>query len=249
MNSSKSQIMQKLNLAVCFGLLAFHCAASAVLGITGPSDNSQDEYERSISSVVRNKLFYKSGKIELGFNGGIMPYDSLVNHYLAGGRLTWHFSDHYGWEVIDAMLTFPTTTSFTTNLVSSKGISNLQTTRLNMLFSSNFLLSPIYGKMRFFGSSVLHYDLYVVAGLGAANNDTLKVSTPGTAQPATELVLRSGFNPMFDFGLGFKIFINRAMGLVFDMRDYVVYAPVYGTYQLKSNFSVALGLSFFLPTF
>ena len=58
------------------------------------SSDPQGTYEREIQAIVRNKYFYKTGRLEATFNGGVMPYDSLVNHYMLGGKFTWHIADH-----------------------------------------------------------------------------------------------------------------------------------------------------------
>lgn len=211
--------------------------------------NAQDEYEKSIEAIVRQKHFFKAGRFELGGTGGVMPYDSLINHYMLGGRLTWHFADHYGWEMVDVQLGIAQVTNFTTGLVQDKGISNLQTVKLKNMVGTNFLLSPVYGKIRFFGRQVLYFDIYVAAGGGLANTDVLLFSSPGIGQAGVESVVKSGWDPMFNFGFGIKVFLNDAMGLSIDMRDYVVASQVYGKTSLKSNFSVMAGLSFFLPIF
>lgn len=215
----------------------------------GASQASQDEYEKSISAVVRNKIFYKGGRFELGLHGGIMPYDSLINHLMVGGRATWHLSDHFGWEIIDAQYLFPSVSNYTTSLVAQQTISNLQTQKIYMMFGTNFLVSPIYGKFRFLGASQVFFDMYLVAGGGVASTDTLRVATTGSGAAVTQTAIRSGLDPMFNFGLGFKVYLNHAMGIYFDMRDYVVYSEVYGSKTLKSNYSVFVGLDFFLPTF
>jgi outer membrane beta-barrel protein len=225
-----------------FGTFVF---AASSTGNTG----SQIDYERSIESVVRNKYFYKSAKLEGSATAGAMPYDSLVNHYMVGGKLTWHLSDHYGWEIVDAQVAFPSMTGYVQELAQAKGIGNLQITKLNMIFTTNFLFSPVYGKIRFFGSQILYFDIYAVAGFGMAKTETVKLSSPASGTAATQTSLRSSFDPAFDFGIGFKIFMNDAMGILIDFRDYVTYAEVYGKKSMKSNFSVFAGVSFFLPTF
>ena len=224
-------------------------AACPVFGIESEADDSQREYEREIKAVVRHKEFYKAGKIEFGGTAGIMPYDNVVDHLVLGGRLHWHFSDHYGWEILDLQLGFPTVTSFTTGLVSNDGISNLQATKLKMMASSSFLVSPIYGKVRFWGSSVIHMDMYLSMGLGLANNETFQVSATGKGQAANETILSTKWDPMFTFGLGFKFFLNRAMGRLVDFLDYIVNSEVYANRAFRSNFAVFAGLTFFLPTF
>jgi len=221
----------------------------AAFALEGKPGSSQEEYERSIESVVRNKAFYKAGIFEVSGTAGVMPYDSLINHYMLGGRLAWHLSDHFGWEIIDAQITFPTVTGFTNDLVSAKGISNLQTQRLRGMFATNLIISPVYGKIRLLGRGVLHLDVYLVVGGGLAKNETLRVSTSAIGGAPTETDMRSGMDPMFDFGLGFKFFLTKSFGLVFDLRDYVVYSELYGSKTLKSNFSVFGGISFYLPNF
>jgi len=209
----------------------------------------QAAYEKSIDGiVVRNKRYYKAGSLELTGTVGVMPYDSLVNHVMAGGRLAWHIADHYGWELADVQLTFPTITSFTTDTVRDNGISNLQTPQLKLILGTNFLLSPLYGKIRIFSRNVVYYDIYIVAGGGVANVNVLQFASTGKGIAGTQTTLSSSMNPMFDFGFGLKFFVNRAMAIVVDLRDYVVSSTVYNQKALKSNYSVFTGLSFFIPS-
>jgi outer membrane beta-barrel protein len=240
----------KKNVLVAIGLFIL-CGALSKPSYAAQANIStaQEDYERTVQAVVRNKLFYKENRLEVGIYAGVMPYDSLVNHYLVGGRLDWHITDHYGWEIIDAMYAMPTVSGYTSSTVSNNGISNLQTTQDHLLLSSNFLLSPFYGKIRLLGRQVLFYDIYLVAGLGAAQTDTIQASTANTGGSVSINTLRTGFDPMFDVGLGFKLFLNNAVGLVVDMRDYVSYSKIYNNSVLKSNFSFFVGLSFFIPTF
>ncbi|MBI4405513.1 MAG: outer membrane beta-barrel domain-containing protein [Deltaproteobacteria bacterium] len=209
----------------------------------------QDEYERSIDAVLRHKHFYKKGHLEFTPVVGVMPYDSLINHYMLGGRAAWHFTDHFSWEILDAQITFPSTTSYFTGLVKDKGLSDVQTPQLKMLLGTNFLVSPFYGKVRIVGRSVLHFDIYLLAGLGMAKAEQLRLSASGVGGDVSESILRSNFDPMATVGFGIKLFLNNVLGLVVDMRDYIVYTPIYGNKQIKSNFSVFGGLSIFLPSF
>ena len=97
--------------------------ASPVARVYGAAvdHSAQDDYEKSIESVVRHKHFYKAGKFEISGVAGVMPYDSLINHYMLGARLSWHLADHYGWEIADVQKSFPSLTSFTTDLVQLQG--------------------------------------------------------------------------------------------------------------------------------
>lgn len=223
--------------------------APGAWAIETAGDDDQHEYERSIDAKVRNKLYYKAGTVEAMGLIGVMPYDSVISHTVFGGRLNWHFTDHYGWEVIDALVASASTSTFATNLVSSQGISNLQAVKLKTMVSSAFLLSPVYGKIRFFGSTILHFDFYAVLGLGMAQTDTIKLSTTAVDGDVTESIVGTKWNPMLTAGVGFKVFINRAMGIIVDLRNYVVNSETYGKSSLKSNFSAYAGLAFYLPPF
>lgn len=115
------------------------------------STETQNNVERSINAVVRNKYFYKTNKIELSGTAGAMPLDSVVNHLLVGGRATWHFSDHFGWEIAHIQVASPSITGNIKDIVTANSLSNVQFSQINLLATSTILLSPIYGKIRFLG--------------------------------------------------------------------------------------------------
>lgn len=210
---------------------------------------AQGEYERSIEAVVRNKRFYKAGHFELGVAGGTLPYDSVVSHLSVGGRLTWHITDHYGWEILDGQFLIPTITNFTRNTTETFRIKRLDALELKMMVSSNFVVSPLYGKIRLLGSQVIYFDIYAVLGVGAAQGKTSSFSYASSTSPVVQTQIRSAWDPMFNIGLGIKIFATRAFGVTIDLRDYVVSTELYGSRSLVSNFAVQGGLTFFLPSY
>jgi hypothetical protein len=108
----------------------------------GISSSDQLELERDSKSVVRNKLYYKPGKFELAATGGILPYDDINSQYFIGGKASWHLSDNWGWEILDVHKTFSSVTGWATDLVNNKGLTNLQTSRLKYLATSNLIFSP-----------------------------------------------------------------------------------------------------------
>lgn len=205
---------------------------------------NQEEFEKASQLVVRNKLYYKPGKIEVAGTAGLMPYDDVNNQYFVGAKATWHWTDYWGWEVIEFQKAFSSTTDWVKNLVSSKSINNLQTAQLNYLATSNLVFSPFYGKVRVFGSSLVYFDLYAVAGGGLAGSRTIKLSS---GNPESEV--RSGMDPVIDFGVGFKVFMGPSFGMLLDLRDYLTFSETYGKRSVKSNYTVFLGLNFFLPSF
>ncbi len=210
---------------------------------------SQTDDERTSETVVRNKYFYKPGKLELSPVIGMVPFDSTVNHFLAGGRLTWHLSDHWGWEILDVTLALPSMTTYAKDLVRTNDISNLQTNKMKLILGTNLLYSPLYGKFRFIGNSILHFDIYAVGGLGFTNTEVVQLVSTGTGSAPTENILKTSWDPTLNFGFGFKFFLTDVAGLLIDFRDYFTYSEAYGKKRLASHFGVNLGLSVFIPPF
>jgi outer membrane beta-barrel protein len=208
-------------------------AATPARAIVTDVGGAQGDYEREVGSVVRNKRFYKASN-------------------QLGGRLTWHIADHYGWEILDAQMVFSSVSGFTTGLVSGSNgpgqIADLESVMPKMFLSSNFLLSPVYGKVRFFGAQVIYFDMYTLLGLGAAKTETHSFSST-SGGGVSDSVVHSGMDPMVDVGLGFKIFLTNGIGFDIDLRDYIAFSQNYRATSPKNNFVVTLGLSFFLPNF
>lgn len=229
-----------------FSFLALICGFSN-LGLAAPKlvlPENQEEFEKTSRLVVRNKLYYKPGKLEFAGTGGLMPYDDVNNQYFVGAKATWHWTDYWGWEVVEFQKAFSSTTDWVKNLVKSKNIPNLQTAQLNYLATTNLVFSPFYGKVRVFGSSLVYFDLYAVVGGGLAGTRTVKLSD---GNPESEV--KTGTDPVFDFGVGFKVFMGPSFGMLLDLRDYLTYSETYGKRSVKSNYTVFLGLNFFLPSF
>lgn len=208
--------------------------------------SSQNLDEKTSRAVVRNKRYYKAGKIELGVSAGLMPYDSAVESYTAGARLTWHISDHYGWEIIDFQKSFSSVTSFITGsgLIGSVAqIQKLDVLKPNMMIGSNFVMSPLYGKIRFFG--VLYLDMYVVAGLGFVDTQTIRYSFTNQAGS----VVNTGMDFAINYGVGFKFFMTNAFTGFIDLRNYMSNSMTYDARKFSSFFTVSGGISLVLPNF
>lgn len=233
-----------MKLSKNIGLLLTFLSASLIAAPSAISPENQAEFEKESGLVVRNKLYYKPGKFEFAGTAGLMPYDDVNNQYFVGGKATWHLSDYWGWEIIDAQKAFASTSNWVKNLVNDKNINNLQTAQLNYLATTNLVFSPFYGKVRMFGSALVYFDLYAVLGAGFAGTNTIKLSKGNP-----ETTVRSGLDPVVDFGVGFKFFLNPTMGIVLDLRDYLTFSETYGKRSPKSNYTAFLGLNFFLPNF
>ncbi len=243
-----SQDMNPLKSSSWFLVISF-VFTNIFLGTAAGVSESQQKKEASIEAVVRNKFFDKAGHIELTPTAGIMPFSSLFNQYYAGGRLLWHLHDHYGWEIADVQFSSSSMTSYANDVVVQNQISNVQTAVLKWWGTSNFVLSPFYGKYHLWGHTVLEFDFYLVAGIGAANAQVEQLSATITSTSVSPTRISTNIVPVFDVGAGTRIFLSRSLGVVIDLRDYLSYVNLYNSNTIQSNFALSAGLSFFLPGF
>jgi outer membrane beta-barrel protein len=123
----------------------------------------------------------------------------------------------------------------------------------------NFTYVPMYGKFAGFGDFIFHYDAYIDGGVGLIRTKPLSVIDPDNRSFPTWNNLVN-----FDVGIGFRIFFNRWIAAILEVRDIIYsekiesitiaanptdkstwYDP--GTH-ITNNVQMQVGLSFFLPT-
>jgi len=91
----------------------------------------------------------------------------------------------------------------------------------------SLLWSPIHTKLKFIEATILHGDLFLVAGAGR------------TAAPTVQGLT-------WEAGAGAKIYINRFSAFRLDVRDFVVPQEVLGRGRITNNVTVLAGLSLWL---
>jgi outer membrane beta-barrel protein len=145
---------------------------------------------------------------------------------------------------------FGSVTSFVTSQVRDnvKNIADLQGMKMKTVLGSSYVLSPFYGKIRFFGAQVVYLDIYLVMGLGLVSGETLKYFHNG-ADSYSSTTVSATWDPSLNYGVGFKFFLNNSFSLFFDLRNYMSYSTVFGRRAFYSNFTASGGISIFLPGF
>lgn len=209
-----------------------------------PSVNeAQAETEREIKAVVRNKRFYKKGHVEFALGYGLNPFDLVLNNPLAHARLTWHLSDNWGWEVANGFFGSPSGHAYAASLAQTNGISNLQFSGIQWGVTTSIVWTPIYSKVRLWGSTVLYFDGFGVLGGGMASTKLFTYSSPGLNQAATISESASRMEPVVNIGIGFRFYFSRRFAVLLDLRNYLLYSETYGSKSLRSNYMTNLMLS------
>jgi outer membrane beta-barrel protein len=123
----------------------------------------------------------------------------------------------------------------------------------------NFTYVPMYGKFAGFGDFIFHYDAYIDGGVGVIQTKPLPIIDPDNRSfPDWNTLVN------FDVGIGFRIFFNRWVAAILEVRDLIYSEKIEaltiarnpldkGTWydnntHLTNDVQLQVGLSFFLPT-
>jgi outer membrane beta-barrel protein len=133
----------------------------------------------------------------------------------------------------------------------------------------NFTYVPMYGKFAGFGDFIFHYDAYIDGGVGLIRTKPVAVIDPDNRKFDWNNLVN------FDVGIGFRIFFNRWLAAILEVRDIIYFEKIENTTvatgstslpandknsplnpalwydtntHLTNDVQLQLGLSFFLPT-
>lgn len=227
----------------CLALALIFSVCLPAFAVIPTVSEQQAEYERENKAVVRNKRFYKRGRFEFAGGAGMNPFDLVLSNQMFYGRVTWHISDRWSWEIANAFFGSPRETQYATDLVRVNGISNLQFTGIKLGVTSNLVWTPIYSKIRLWGATVLYFDGFGVIGGGLAQTQLFTFSSPGLNQPGVLSIGNAQMEPCVNLGLGFRFYFNRHFAFIFDFRNYLLYSTVYNQRTLRSNWMTNLMIS------
>ncbi|HOX46372.1 MAG TPA: outer membrane beta-barrel domain-containing protein [Myxococcota bacterium] len=206
-----------------------------------PAARAQDEEEsgslRDRIKGVSGKLYLKSGRLELT----LLPLTSIslndaFYQKLGGGlQLAYHFSDAWALGL---------TGTYSLNLDS--GNANYYgrqaedipyAGKRNFLFSLEGMWAPLYGKISVAAEWTLHYDTYILLGLGGIGGD----------QTGGDL----SFGVAGTVGLGARLFFLDWLALRLEFRDYLLFNDKVSydkteKTDVQNQLMINIGLSFFV---
>ncbi len=231
---------------------------AAILGLllTGPvGAKSPNE---SIH-VLQKRDYSVKNKLELSLFGGASLADVFTQQYGVGLAIDYHFDEAFALELswLTCKLPFwddPAAnwgTRYTDSLDEVKKDAQLSPSNADLAMLTNYVglnvqFSPLYGKWSLFNWALGHADFYLTAGGGVAGTE-FKDPRAGVGWRNT------GTYFVGNFGLGFRIFLERWFAIRVEVRDYAFAARVKedvgdgsGTVstKIRNTVFVTLGLSF-----
>ena len=92
---------------------------------------------------------------------------------------------------------------------------------------ASLLWSPIHAKFKFSDTTIVHGDLFAVAGAGRTDDPSVLGLT-------------------WEAGLGAKLYFNRFFAFRLDLRDFLLPQEVLGRGRITNNVTILAGLSLWL---
>jgi outer membrane beta-barrel protein len=184
-------------------------------------DLTGDGYRRK---GVQKRDFIKRGKGEVAALGGFYASDLLSSTYTAAVAAAYFPSEDLGIEVLVsyAPVKFRLEAPFTAFEQTRRFVpgSALQAV-------AGLMFSPFHAKFKLTEATILHGDLYAVAGGGRTFHDSVQGIT-------------------FQAGLGLRLALWRRLALRFDVRDFILPQEVLGRGRTTHNITVLTGLAIWL---
>lgn len=161
---------------------------------------------------VSNRMFAKSGRVELT----VLPLtsislnDAFFQKYGLGAEFAYHISEAFA---IQALITY-TLPDLNVDTGNAGYHGSRPDTKIpyagkrSFLLGADFCWSPVYGKVSLAAEYVMHFDTYVMGGVGAIGGDLGDTTNFGFAG---------------SFGLGLRFFFNRSLALKIELKDYMVF--------------------------
>jgi len=215
---------------------------SDTLPTPGPS-------KKRVIQTLQRKTFMKIGRYEAAPHLGFVTNDPFINRYLLGAAFAYHVTEIFA---VEASGTFsPDLGDSDRKPVTVQIIEENQVTpdisKIQFYGNINFQFSPIYGKVAWFGSNIINFDIFGAFGTGVVNTKDDLVALGQEDSPQAQ-VTQSQFHPTLNFGGGLRIIFSEAFAVRLEGRG-LSYIEVLEstTLEMKNNFTLLAGASFFFP--
>jgi outer membrane beta-barrel protein len=173
---------------------------------------------------VQRRDFLKKHRFEIAAMGGYYASDALSSTYTYGGAVAFYPSEDFGVELLvtrnpikfrleEPFNAFDSERHFTPS-AAFQGIASL-------------LWSPIHAKFKFTEATIVHGDIFAVAGAGRTFHESVLGLT-------------------WEAGLGLKLYFSRFVTFRLDVRDFLIPQEVLGRGRSTNNITILGGLSLWL---
>ncbi len=181
--------------------------------------------------AVSRKTFLKSGRFELQPNVMMTVNDSFFRSFAFSGRLAWHLNDAFALEIGGGYIPpfLVQKLDPVDQLRESLALINADNKPF-ALADVGLTFSPLYGKVALLGDSIINFDGFLSAGVGATFDNGADV-----------------VHPTMDVGVGARVFLFRWLVLRGDVRDYIYPQDKADISTLQNLMFVSVGIGIYFP--
>ena len=211
---------------------------------------AERETEKRIIKTIQKKNFLKLGRFEVTPNFAFVTNDPFLNRYILGTGFAYHATEIYAVELnvgFAPPLGNADWKPLTRQLVESNHVSP-DLSPMTYFGNANFAFSPIYGKAAISGRKVINFDIFGAFGMGVCRTADDLEALQAIGDPEAEAT-QYQIHPTTNFGGGARVIIGDSFALRVEGRSLVYIETVSSvTLEMKSNFILQFGASFFIPS-
>lgn len=174
---------------------------------------------------VQKRDFLKKHRFELSGVGGFYASDVLSSTYAYGGALSFFPSEDFGLEVMatNSPIEFRLEEPFS-QFDREKHFAPSAAWQI----IGSLLWSPMHAKFKFTEATIIHGDIFLIAGAGRTDHSSVQGLT-------------------WELGAGLKLYLAKYVDLRLDLRDFILAQEVLGRGRTTNNITTLLGVSLWLP--
>lgn len=187
--------------------------------------------------VVRPQLYTAGNKFEISLVAGYVSNDPYYRIIAPGASIAYHFNDRSAIEV-HAAVNLHSEKQLYSQVRQQVGRDPDIVSRPQFFVTGNYMWAPIYGKINAFGEVVLHYDLYVLAGLGVVMDE---IETGSAGVP--DRTIATKVFPATDFAIGQHFFFSKRVAARVEIRPYIFWEQINNKWDPNGDVQILGGLS------
>lgn len=203
--------------------------AAALAGSLLPAGaRAQDELDSGRVIAVQDRPFRLAH--EFTVTAGVLPMDAFYTGLTLGGSYTLHLTELVAWEAISFHYSGNVDKGLDNTLAERWSVQPTGEPEIEYLVGSNAVITPMWGKLSFFNSDIIHASTFLTMGGGV-----IKFS--------------DGFRPQFSVGPGIRFFMGQVVSTRLDLRNIIAPDIPSGVeYVLHVTLSVSFNFGSVRPT-
>jgi outer membrane beta-barrel protein len=172
-------------------------------GWAGEVDIKEEVY------VIQNRIYHRYHELDL--TAGYLADEDFYYAFPVGIGYTYHFNDHFGWEVARGQCILTQEKDLKNDLEDQFDVTPSQVGEPQYMVHSHLLLKPFYGKESVWNRGIINRESYFLVGGGTIHYE--KKMRHGDTETEDALSISAG--------VGTKFFIDQNFCINIELRDLI----------------------------